>query len=300
MSAYRRIRVAPIAPALGADVTGVDLASGPDDRALAEIRRAFDAHLLLRFRGQDLDEAAQLRFSAAFGAPMRLPYIEPLATHPEIIAVLKEADERSISVFGGMWHADFSFLAQPPGASILYALEVPEQGGDTLWASGYAAYDALSGGMRALLDRLEAMHSGHVYGAARSPTASGLRVSRSIGISRNNPEADVEHAHPVVALHPRSGRRTLFVNPIYTTRLRGMSERESAPLLRFLYAHATRPEFACRLRWRAGDVVVWDNRCTLHLAINDYDGQRRLLHRTAVAGGGVSPAPRAAAAPGGH
>jgi taurine dioxygenase len=145
-----------------------------------------------------------------------------------------------------------------------------------------AAYDALSPAMRALLDPLRAMHSGHVYGAERPPL--GFATSRSIKISRMNPEADVERAHPVVRLQPETGRRALFVNRIYTTRFAGMTEEESRPLLEFLYGHATRPEFCCRWRWQAGDLLMWDNRAVMHYAVNDYDGHRRLLHRTTVEG----------------
>jgi taurine dioxygenase len=195
---------------------------------------------------------------------------------------LKEADERKISTFGNAWHSDFSFLEEPPLGSVLYAREVPSHGGDTLFANMYAAYEALSPGMRKMLDGLNAIHAGKPYGVGGLP--KDLAVSRSIGMERNNPEADRETAHPVVRVHPATGRKALFVNSIYTTRFEGMTPAESRPLLNFLYAHAIQPEFTCRLRWRAGDLAVWDNRCTMHYAINDYDGQRRLMHRTTIKG----------------
>jgi taurine dioxygenase len=196
--------------------------------------------------------------------------------------VLKEADERKISTFGNAWHSDFSFLEEPPLGSILYAREVPSHGGDTLFANMYEAYEALSEGMKRMLLGLRAMHSGKPYGQGGLP--KDLKTSRSIGIERNNPEADRETAHPVVRLHPESGRKALFVNAIYTTRFEDMSEAESRPLLDFLFEHVQRPEFACRFRWAEGSLAVWDNRCTLHYAVNDYDGSRRLMHRTTVAG----------------
>ena len=143
--------------------------------------------------------------------------------------------------------------------------------------------------MKAMLWPLRAMHSGHVYGATRPPT--DIRTSRSIKISRQNPEADVERAHPVVCRHPTSGRPALFVNRIYTTRFEDMTEAESEPLLGFLYEHMTRPEFTCRWSWRAGDLALWDNRATLHYAVNDYDGYRRLLYRTTIAGERPQQAP---------
>jgi taurine dioxygenase len=282
MIAHRHLSVQPVSGALGAEIAGVDLAR-LDEPSAAEIRRAFAEHLVLFFRGQRLDAATLKAFSRRFGPLQRVPYVAPLEGEPDIIAVRKEAAERSISVFGGAWHSDFSFLEAPPLGSVLYALEVPPAGGDTLFADAYRAYEALSPGMRRLLDGLEAMHSGHVYGAARPPTLE-LRTSTSIDISRNNPEADAERAHPVVRVHPVTGRRALFVNPIYTTRFNGMSEAESRELLGFLYAHQTQPHFTCRFRWDPGAVALWDNRCTLHLAVNDYDGHRRLLWRTTIAG----------------
>jgi taurine dioxygenase len=282
MIAYRRISVQPVSGALGAEIGGVELAR-LDDAAFAEIRRAFLEHLVLFFRDQRLDAAGLKAFSRRFGPLSRVPYVKPLDDDPEIIAVRKEPEERRISVFGGAWHSDFSFLAEPPLGSALYALDVPSCGGDTLFADMYRAYEALSPGMRRLLDGLRAMHSGHVYGAARPPTRT-MRTSASIEISRGNPEADIERAHPVVRVHPETGRRALFVNAIYTTRFEGMSEAESRPLLAFLEAHATRPELTCRFRWRPGSLALWDNRCTLHLAVNDYDGARRLLWRTTIAG----------------
>ena len=166
--------------------------------------------------------------------------------------------------------------------SVLYGREIPSHGGDTLFANMYEAYDALSDGMKRLLDGLRAIHAGRPYGRGGVP--ADLRTSRSIQIERDNAEADREIAHPVVRRHPDSGRKALFVNSIYTLRFADMTEAESRPLLDFLYQHCIRPEFTCRFRWADGSLAIWDNRCTLHYAINDYDGQRRLLHRTAIAG----------------
>ena len=196
--------------------------------------------------------------------------------------MLKEADERKISTFGGTWHSDFSFLDEPPSYTLLYALELPALGGDTLWASQYAAYEALSPGMQRLLDPLRAIQTAWPHGT-RGPAPS-TAVSRSIGMARNDPSADREVLHPVVRVHPVTGRKALFVNPVYSQRFEGMSEEESRPLLQFLFQHATRAEFSCRLRWAPGTLTIWDNRCLLHMALNDYDGSRRLLHRTTVAG----------------
>lgn len=279
---YHTIEVQPIAGSLGAEVRGADLSSALDDAVFAEIRRALVEHLVLLVPGQRLTPEAQIAFSARFGALMQVPYVAPLAEHPEIVAVLKEADEERISVFGGVWHSDFSFLAEPPALTLLYALETPPWGGDTLWANMYLAYESLSAGLRGVLDGLEAIHSGVPYGT-QGPGAD-VGTSRSIRITRNAPGADREVTHPAVRTHPESRRKALFVNPTYTTRFRGMTPQESRPLLEYLYARATRPELTCRYRWRPGTLAIWDNRCTLHLAVNDYDGQRRLMHRTTVHG----------------
>jgi taurine dioxygenase len=282
MAGYETLEVRPLAGALGAKIGGLDLSLELDDRQVAEIRRAFLDHLVIFFHDQTLTPQQHKAFTARFGALSRVPYVKALDEHPEIIAVLKEADEQKISIFGGAWHSDFSFLEEPPLGSVLYALEVPPYGGDTLWANMYAAYDALSDGMKRLLDGLVALHSGSIYGVDGVP--KDLRTSRSIAISRSNPEADVERAHPAVRVHPETGRKALFVNPIYTKRFAGMTVEESKPLLDFLYGHATRPEFTCRFRWRQRSLALWDNRCAMHYAINDYDGQRRLMHRTTIAG----------------
>jgi len=279
---YRRIDVRPIAGALGAEVLGVDLSQPLDDATFAEIEHAFHDRLVLFFHDQQLTPEQHLAFSRRFGPLSRSPYVKHMAEYPDIIAVLKEADERNISTFGNAWHSDFSFLEEPPMGSVLYAREVPAHGGDTLFANMYSAYEALSEGMRRMLDGINAMHSGRPYGMGGVP--ADLKVSRSIEIERNRPEADREVAHPVVRVHPVTGRRALFVNSIYTTRFEGMTEAESRPLLQFLYDHAVRPEFTCRLRWRANDLAVWDNRCTMHYAVNDYDGSRRLMHRTTIKG----------------
>lgn len=213
---------------------------------------------------------------------LRVPYIQHLAEHPDVIAVLKEADERNISTFGGTWHSDFSFLPEPPSLTLLHAVELPEVGGDTVWASQYAAYDTLSAAMQRLLDPLRAVQTGWPNGT-RGPGPNAA-VSRSVVMTRNDPSADVEVAHPIVRVHPVTGRKALFVNPVYTQRIEGMTDAESTLLLQFLFDHAVRAERCVRHRWRPGDLAIWDNRCLLHLAVNDYDGSRRLLHRTTVAG----------------
>ncbi len=273
--------IRPVAPACGAEVFGLDLRE-PTDADLAAVADALADHGVLFFRSQVLTPEQQLEVTRRFGAILRVPYIKPLDAYPDIIAVLKEADEQRISTFGGTWHSDFSFLDEPPSLTLLYAIELPQVGGDTLWSSQYAAYEALSPGMKSMLEPLRAIQTAWPHGT-RGP-GPGAAVSKSVVMTRNDPTADREILHPVVRVHPITGRKALFVNPVYSQYFEGMTEEESRPLLQYLFQHATKAEFTCRLRWEPGTLAVWDNRCLLHLAINDYDGSRRLLHRTTVAG----------------
>ncbi len=271
----------PVTLRLGARLTGLDLSQPLAEELAGALRAALAERLVLFLPGQFLDMAALKRATEAFGPVTRVPYVEPSPEDPDVVAVLKEADEAGIATFGGDWHSDFSFLERPPGGSLLQAVELPPVGGDTLWADQVTAWETLPEDLKTELAGSRAIHTGAPYGAARRP---GGKLSRSIRISRGDPEADRERAHPAVRRHPWSGRAALFVNPIYTTRLDGLSEEESAPILARVYAHMTRPEFCCRHRWRPGDLAIWDNRATLHFAVNDYDGHRRLLWRTTFAG----------------
>ncbi|MBL8701375.1 MAG: TauD/TfdA family dioxygenase [Alphaproteobacteria bacterium] len=270
--------IRPLGSSFGAEITGIDVRT-MDDPAAAALHAAIDAHRVVVIRGQSLSPEAQKRFSRRLGPLVTLPYVKPLDGHPEVIAVLKEADEVKVSTFGSWWHADFSYLEEPPVYSILHALELPPKGGDTLFADLCTAYDALSSGMRRMLDPLQVMHSGFVYGTRTAVDGERGRA-RGVVISRGNADADVERAHPLVRFHAPTGRKALFASPTYTTRLADMTAEESRPLLEFLYGHMARPEYTLRQRWQPGDLLVWDNRAVNHLAVNDYDGYRRLLHRT--------------------
>jgi taurine dioxygenase len=231
--------VRPVAGSLGAELRGIDLARPLADGAAQEVgrelRRALDQYLVLFLRRQELSLERLVEVTRLLGPVSRVPYVKHMDEYPDIIAVLKEADERKISTFGNGWHSDFSFLDAPPMGSVLYAKEVPSHGGDTIFANMYDAYEGLSEGMKRMLDPLCAMHSGRPYGAAQPPV--GARTSRSITMERNNPEADREVAQPVVVVHPSTGRKALFVNPIYTHRFEDMTEAESRPLLQYLFEH---------------------------------------------------------------
>ncbi len=277
----RRIEVAPISGSLGAEISGVDLSKPIDDAAFAEIRQAFLDHCVIFFRDQKLSPDQQKDFSRRFGHLNVHPFVGHLQGHPEIIPIIKEKDEKVN--FGGGWHTDMSFLAEPPLGSVLYALETPAYGGDTLWASQYLAYEQLSAGMKKMLDGLVGVHTaGMQYGTESE--ASKNSAKRKSMETKATAEAEATIEHPVVRTHPESGRKALYVNEAFTLKFKGMTKRESRPLLQFLFQHCVQEPFTCRFRWEPGSLAFWDNRCTQHYALNDYHGQRREMHRVTIDG----------------
>jgi taurine dioxygenase len=270
--------IEPLAGALGAEIRGVALATLRDDAAWREIHRAFLQHSVLVFRDQALEPGDLMRVGGRFGEPCFYPFVTGLDGYPYIFEVVKE--ERETTNFGGNWHSDTTYLPQPPLATLLQAVETPSHGGDTLFASTSAAYDALSEGMRGLLDKLVGVYSASlkVSGGRRKmhSTIGGMKVHDT-----ENAE-QYEAEHPVVRTHPDTGRKALYVSRSHTIHFKDMSEEESRPLIDFLQAHQTRPEFTCRVRWAPGTLTIWDNRCTQHNAVNDYHGQRRRMRRLTV------------------
>lgn len=273
-----RIKVTRYSASLGAIVEGVDLSRDLDDEAIAEIRQALLDHLVIFFRDQHLTPEQHLAFARRFGTLNLHDQVKGMPEHPEIIEVRKEPeDERN---FGGDWHGDVTYLKEPPLGSILYAKEVPEVGGDTLWANQYLAYETLSSGMREMLDRLTMIHTpAKIYGLYSKDWSKDSSVKTA-----PNATAEYETEHPLVRSHPETGRKCLFVSGLFTPRFKDMTEDESKPLIDFLMQQATREPFTCRWRWQANDVAFWDNRCTLHYALNDYSGHRRVMHRLTVNG----------------
>lgn len=275
------INVEQVAGACGAVVQGVDLAADLDDTEVARIRQALLDHEVVFFRDQRLDPEQQVRFSRRLGPPSPVPFVQPIPEHPEVIAVVREATETHGYTFGGLWHSDFSFLPEPPSASILHALEVPPFGGDTVWASQTLAYRQLSPGMRQMLVGLAGVHSAV---NAYSPKMQAVHDTFAGMTVHTDESATRVQTHPVVRAHGETGRPALFVNAQYTVGLRGFAPHEAKPLLDFLFAHATRTDFTCRWQWRVGDVAIWDNRAVQHMAMADFTGHRRAMHRTTVAG----------------
>lgn len=270
------LRIEKTTGPVGAEIHGVDLAD-PSDAELAAIRQALFDRGVVFFRDQHrLTPERHLALAERFGPVNVNRFFAHAEGFPAIAEVRKEpAQTRNI---GGGWHTDHSYDAAPAMGSILVAREVPESGGDTLFASMVAAYDALSEGLKRTLDGLRAVHSSrHVFGSAK-------RSEEMEGRIRNPELATQDAVHPVAIRHPGSGRCALYINPGFTLRFEGWTEEESRPLLDFLYRHAMRPDFQCRFRWAPGSVAFWDNRATWHFAVNDYQGDRRLMHRITIEG----------------
>ena len=270
-----RLTVKRIAGALGAEIGGVDLRE-LDDGTLAAIRAAWLEHLVIFFRDQPLAPAQYMAFAQRIGQPIEYPFVRGIAGFPEIIEVKKLEHERIN--FGGVWHSDTAYLEVPPMASMLLAREVPPQGGDTLFANMYLAYESLSDGMKRLVEPLWAVNSSAKADVTRT------REDRLKADGNDKAGRELVAEHPVVRTHPETGRKALYVNFAHTVRFRGMTEKESAPLLEFLFQHQVRPEFTCRFSWQVGSLALWDNRCAQHNPVNDYHGHRRLMHRITLAG----------------
>ncbi|UTP40008.1 TauD/TfdA family dioxygenase [Phenylobacterium sp. LH3H17] len=270
------LKIRKIAGALGAEISGVDLSQDLSDATIAEIRAAFVTHQVIFFRDQALTPERQLAFGRRFGPLNIHPYVAGMDAHPEVMEIVKEPEDRVN--FGGGWHSDMSFLEHPSIGSILYAVELPSFGGDTLFASQAAAYDALSPGLKKTLETLNAVHS-----AGREYSAQGHSAQSRKTMKVVEAEGAVgEFVHPVVKVHPETGRKALYVNPAFTMRIEGWSRRESKALLDFLFEHSRYEAFTCRFAWAPGSVAFWDNRSVWHFALNDYPGERRHMRRVTV------------------
>jgi taurine dioxygenase len=270
------MQIRRVAGALGAEISGVDLSRPLSAEQVAELRRLWLEHLVLFFRGQELSSAQFMRLAEYFGEPVEYPFVRGIEGWPKIIEVKKLEHERT--AFGAIWHSDTAYLERPPMGTLLLAREVPPFGGDTLFASMYAAYDALSDGMKRLLEGLRAVNS------SAKADASRTREDRLRTDGTEQARQEIVAEHPVVRTHPETGRKALYVNRGHTVRFSGMTEEESAPLLEYLFAHQVRPEFTCRFSWQPGSIAFWDNRCTQHNPVNDYHGYRRIMHRITLAG----------------
>jgi taurine dioxygenase len=281
MDRYRGFNVNLLCGAGGAEVTGVDAAKPIGAEVVAELRRALAEHCVIFLRDQDLTPDQQKAFARHFGPLAQTPFVKPLPDHPEVMRIAREPDESKKRNFGGRWHSDMTFSPEPVLGTCLNARESPAVGGDTIWTNQMLAFEALSPALQRTLEGLRVMHSARrsygPQGAYADDDLKSMRIQAS-------EEALKEQAHPCIRTHPETGRKILFVNWVYAIRFEGMSEEESAPLLDFLNRHSQRPEFQIRFRWRKGSLALWDNRCTQHIAVNDYPGYRRVMDRVTIAG----------------
>jgi len=277
------MKVTPLAPSMGAEITEIDLAKHFDTSAnridgavIADIKAAWLEHQLIVIRQQDITPEQQLRFAESLGDPDIYPFLQGLDGFPMITEVLKK--ETETVNFGGVWHSDTTYQLCPPMATVLYARELPSIGGDTLFSNQYAAYEQLSEGLKRTTRQLRGVN------IAGKKQVSATRSERLKEAGSGVNTEQMSGIHPVIRTHPETGRKSLFVNPAHTVSFDGWTEQESAGLLAFLFAHQIAPEFQCRLSWQVGDIAIWDNRCTLHYPLNDYHGHRRLLHRITLKG----------------
>lgn len=272
------LEILPVTAAIGAEVRGVDLATAPDHpEVMARLEQALQDHLVLFFRDQHaLEPVSHVRFAGWFGPFEHHAFAKHHPDHPDMTVLDQTTPETDGA---NSWHSDSSFMEQPALGSVLRAVQLPPLGGDTCWASMYAAFDALSPRMQAMLDGLTALHD--IIVPLEKAIAGGHSVSADLESIRR---AWPPMAHPVVRRHPVTGRRGLYVNNNFTTRIQGISKQESDVLLPFLLQHVARPDFQVRFRWAPGSVVMWDNRFTQHYAVPDYTGHRRIMHRVTITG----------------
>lgn len=270
------IEIKPLTGGIGAEVLGADVS---DVGQFDTIMKAFTDYAVIAIRDQKIAPEQQIAFARRFGEININRFFAKVDGHDEIALVLKEPDQQK--AVGERWHTDHSYDQAPAMCSILHAIETPEVGGDTCFASMYSSFEGLSEGLKATLRGMKAWHSSrHIFGAAARADSETSKTGR-IG---NADLATQDSLHPVVISHPLSGREALYVNPEFTVRFDGWTAEESTPLLNYLAEHCTKPEFTCRVRWEPGTITIWDNRATWHKAVNDYHGHRRLMHRITVEG----------------
>jgi taurine dioxygenase len=271
-----QLEVRPLSGAVGAEILGINLLNPVSDAQIAEIRKIWLQHSVVFFREQPLEPGAFQAFAQRFGEIIEYPFVKGLPDFPLIVPVLKLPHEKHN--FGGVWHTDTTYLQEPPLATMLIARELPPVGGDTLFASNYAAFEGLSPALQDTLRTLKGVNSSAKAAVTHS------REDRLADSATDKGRSELNSEHPVVRTHPETGREALYVNPGHTVRFAGWTEEESAPLLNYLFEQQVKPEYTCRFVWRPGSIAFWDNRCALHNPINDYHGHKRLLHRITLKG----------------
>ncbi|MAZ45860.1 MAG: taurine dioxygenase [Gammaproteobacteria bacterium] len=265
----------------GASITGIDLSKGLSNKQIREIRNAWVKHRVISFPNQPISPSDLELFSRYFGKFGNDPYVSPIAGYEHIIEVRREPDEKP-QPFGSSWHSDWSFQEEPPSGTILLSKIIPNSGGDTQFADGFGAFESLDQSVQQKIEGLTAVHSAQRPYSHKGYEASGGR-QRSMKILPSD-EAYALQEHPIVRTHPESGRKALWINPVYTIRIKGISKTESKALLDMLYKHYTQAKFIHTHKWEADMVIMWDNRSLMHRAQGGYDGQLRVMHRTTIAG----------------
>ena len=265
-----------LAPNIGAEISDIDLSQPLSEAIIQQLRQAWLDHLVIFFRDQTLTSEQFLRLAHHFGELSEYPFVKGLDDYPQIVEVIKKEDE--IHNFGGVWHSDTTYLEQPPMGSMLYALEIPPVGGDTLFSNMVLAYESLSEGLKQALDGLIAINS------SAKPDAAITRIDRKADRPTDASDNTLVAEHPIVRTHPETGRKALYVNPGHSVQIKGWSVEESQPLLQYLFQVQQRAEFCCRFQWQKGSLAFWDNRAAQHYAMNDYHGHRRIMHRITFSG----------------
>ncbi len=272
------LRVEPIAGNCGAEVHGVDISEDLSDDTIGEIRGALNHHGVIFFRDQVLDRAQHKRFARRFGDLFVQPNYRGTGEDDEVLEIKRAPTDKRI--VGENWHADTTMTAEPPMGAILYGVELPPYGGDTLFSSLAAAYDALSDGMKDILNGLRAIHSDYRIAGPRV----NMNATRTTKMRQDDTWQPTVNIHPVVRTHPETGRKGLFVNRSHVDQFEDMTIAESKPILDFLFRHMERPEFTCRFRWANGSVAFWDNRAVHHMAVHDAGPFFRHVRRVQIAG----------------
>ena len=273
---FKLLDVKPVSGSLGAIVSGVELSKPVAEATFAEIHKAILKYQVIFFQNQSINPGQYLEFAKLFGHIADYPFANGMDDYPEIVEIIKEPDQTSN--FGGMWHTDTAYMYEPPNYTLLYAVETPPVGGDTIFSNMYLAYDNLSKGMKYIISCLSGVNSS----ALHKGTLRGDHLS-SGSMQKKNSDAHTA-VHPAIRTHPETSRKALYVNSSHTAEFAELTHSESAPILAYLFSLATKPEFTCRFQWTQGCLAIWDNRCTQHCAINDYDGYRRVMQRITISG----------------
>ena len=273
---YKNIKIKKVSGAIGALIEDVQLGENLAENTSNEIYDAFLKHQVIFFRDQNFTSESLVSFAKRIGRPIIYPFVKGLESFPEITPILKK--ETDVNNFGGIWHSDTTYQDEPPKGTMLYALEVPEFGGDTEFSNQYLAYENLSKKMKLFLEKQKAVN---ISGKGKvTKTRSDVMKHSSVGLKSD----ELEAIHPVVRTHPETKKKSLYINEAHTTNFVGMTVEESTPILEFLFKHQIKSEFTYRFKWKKGSVSIWDNRCSIHNPINDYHGSRRLMHRITFQG----------------